>query len=103
MSGVLRVEQGRFSWRQVATPLVAILVGITTLVMFLMFTGHDAAAGLDALWRGSFGSPYAILSATLVRATPLLVLGLAFALGARAGALNIGMEGQFATGGRVNG
>jgi ABC-type uncharacterized transport system permease subunit len=98
MSGVLRVEQGRFSWRQVATPLVAILVGITTLVMFLMFTGHDAAAGLDALWRGSFGSPYAILSATLVRATPLLVLGLAFALGARAGALNIGMEGQFAAG-----
>src|SRR5690606_39442522 len=40
----------------------------------------------------------AFMSATLVRATPLMLLGLAFALGARAGAFNIGMEGQFAVG-----
>ncbi len=97
MSGVPRVEQGS-ALRQVGTPLIAIVVGIAALVLFLLVTGYDPIVGLTALWRGSLGSPYAILSATLVRATPLLVLALAFALGARAGALNIGMEGQFAAG-----
>src|SRR5690606_41703507 len=65
---------------------------------FLLVAGYDPASGLAALWRGSFGSGAAFMSATLVRATPLMLLGLAFALGARAGAFNIGMEGQFAVG-----
>lgn len=73
-------------------------LGLAALVAFLVVAGFDVGAALDALWRGAFGSRYAILSATLVRAVPLLILGLAFALGARAGGLNIGMEGQFAAG-----
>jgi simple sugar transport system permease protein len=73
-------------------------LGLAVLVVFLALAGFDVVASLGALWRGAFGSQYAILSATLVRAVPLMILGLAFALGARAGALNIGMEGQFAAG-----
>ncbi len=53
---------------------------------------------LLALWDGAFGSPYAIWSATLVRATPLLLVGLAVALAFRAGVLNIGAEGQLLVG-----
>lgn len=83
---------------QAFTPLIAVLAGIAVLAMFLVLAGYPPVDGLAALWRGSFGSSYAIFSATLVRATPLLVLGLAFAIGARGGALNIGMEGQFAAG-----
>lgn len=79
-------------------PIVAFVAGVAALALFLWLAGHDPLAGLAALWRGAFGSPYAVFSATLVRATPLLVLGLAFALAARAGGLNIGMEGQFAVG-----
>ena len=79
-------------------PVAGFLAGIAALALFLWLAGYDPAAGLSALWRGAFGSPYAIFSATLVRATPLLVLGLAFAVAARAGGLNIGMEGQFAVG-----
>jgi simple sugar transport system permease protein len=79
-------------------PVLAFVLGLAALALFLWLAGYDALAGLAALWRGSFGSSYAIFSATLVRATPLLVLGLAFAVGARAGGLNIGMEGQFAVG-----
>ncbi|MGD9523243.1 MAG: ABC transporter permease [Gemmatimonadales bacterium] len=78
--------------------LGAFLLGLALLLAFLSVAGFDAAAGLAALWRGAFGSRYALLSATLVPAAPLLLLGLAFALAARAGALNIGMEGQFAMG-----
>ena len=53
---------------------------------------------LAALWDGAFGSAFAIWSATLVRATPLLLLGLAVALAFRAGLLNIGAEGQLLMG-----
>jgi simple sugar transport system permease protein len=44
------------------------------------------------------GSWHALSSATLVRATPLILLGLGFAFAWRAGGLNIGMEGQFLAG-----
>ncbi len=53
---------------------------------------------LMALWDGAFGSWYAVLSATMVRATPLLLVGLAVALAFRAGVLNIGAEGQLLVG-----
>lgn len=53
---------------------------------------------LLALWDGAFGSPHAILSATLVRATPLILVGLAVALAFRGGVLNIGAEGQLLVG-----
>lgn len=90
--------RARSAWLPTATPVLAFASGIVVLALFLWMAGYDPVAGLAALWRGAFGSPYAIFSATLVRATPLLVLGLAFALAARAGGLNIGMEGQFAMG-----
>ncbi len=53
---------------------------------------------LLALWNGAFGSAFAFWSATLVRATPLLFVGLAVALAFRAGVLNIGAEGQLVVG-----
>lgn len=58
----------------------------------------DLAHALAAFWRGSLGSEYAIVSATLVRATPLILTGLAVAIAFRAGVLNIGAEGQFLAG-----
>ena len=53
---------------------------------------------LLALWQGAFGSAYAVLSATLVRTTPLLLLGLSVATAFRTGILNIGAEGQLLAG-----
>ncbi|MBI1808367.1 MAG: ABC transporter permease [Gemmatimonadetes bacterium] len=60
--------------------------------------GRPVAPALSALVAGSFGSPFALFSATLVRATPLILLGLAVGLAFRAGILNIGAEGQFLMG-----
>ncbi|HET9004891.1 MAG TPA: ABC transporter permease [Gemmatimonadaceae bacterium] len=68
------------------------------LAALLALGGYDVAAALAALWRGSFGSGYAFFSATLVRATPLLLAGLAVALAFRAGVWNIGAEGQLLAG-----
>jgi ABC-type uncharacterized transport system permease subunit len=58
----------------------------------------DVGHVLAAFWAGAFGSSFAFLSVTLVRATPLLFLGLAVALSFRAGLLNIGADGQFLMG-----
>lgn len=55
----------------------AILVGavaVTALAGLLHIAGFSVAPSLAALWRGAFGSLDAILSATLVRATPLLLI-----------------------------
>lgn len=83
-----------------ATLRVGALLAITAalLVGLLLVTGHDPAPALQALWRGAFGSWYAITSATLVRAVPLALTGLAVALAFRAGLLNIGAEGQLLAG-----
>src|SRR5678816_4058747 len=58
----------------------------------------DIATIATAFWNGAFGSWYTFTSATLVRATPLIIIGLGFALALRGGALNIGAEGQFYAG-----
>ena len=68
-------------------------------MLLLAATGHDAVAALRALWSGAFGSGDAIASATLVRATPLILAGLAVAVAFRAGILNVGAEGQLLAGG----
>lgn len=88
----------RVGSRDLIRTVAAFALGLLLLAAFLAVAGFDVTAALDALWRGAFGSWYTFTSAALVRATPLIVLGLAFTLGTKAGALNIGMEGQFAVG-----
>jgi len=95
MTSAYRIPGGL---RAAAIAVAAFAGGMAVLVVFLTVSGFSVTTALQALWRGSFGSWDAFTSATLVRATPLVVLGLAFALASRAGALNIGMEGQFILG-----
>ncbi|MFN0177523.1 MAG: ABC transporter permease [Gemmatimonadales bacterium] len=78
--------------------LGAVGLGLVVLTVTLGILGYDPIAALGALGRGAFGSWYAWTSATLVRAVPLIVVGLGMCLAFRAGALNIGGEGQFAAG-----
>lgn len=84
--------------RALGMAVAALGVGLAALALGLAIAGYDPFLALGALWRGSFGSWYALTAATLVRAVPLIVLGLGIALAFRAGALNIGAEGQFYAG-----
>ena len=76
----------------------AFVAGLVLLGSVLALLGYDPFAAFRALLSGSLGSWHALSSATLVRATPLILLGLGFSLAWRAGGLNIGMEGQFLAG-----
>lgn len=78
--------------------VAAVSLGLAALAIGLEAAGFDAAAGLGALWLGAFGSWDAFTSATLVRAVPLILIGLGIAIAFRGGALNIGAEGQFYAG-----
>jgi ABC-type uncharacterized transport system permease subunit len=76
----------------------ALGAGLVVLAAGLALAGYPPGAALGALWRGGFGSWYALSSATLPRAVPLLLIGAGVTLAFRAGAFNIGAEGQFYAG-----
>lgn len=78
--------------------LIKPAVAIVAVGLLVLATGYAPGPALAALWRGSFGSPYVIVSTTLVRATPLILTGLAVAIAFRASVWNIGAEGQFLAG-----
>jgi ABC-type uncharacterized transport system permease subunit len=83
---------------RLAWALAAVALGLGVLAAGLELMGYDAGLALGALWSGAFGSWYAFTSTTLVRAVPLILIGLGIAIAFRGGALNIGAEGQFYAG-----
>lgn len=85
--------RGRWS-----VPAVAIIAAALVLLGGLALAGFDPLVALGAMGRGAVGSPYAFFSQTLLRSTPLILVGLAVAFAFRGGALNIGAEGQFYAG-----
>ena len=83
----------------VAARALAIIVLVAAAVPILLeLLGFAPAPALRALLVGSIGSFDALVSATLVRVTPLMLTGLAVAVAFRAGVFNIGAEGQLLTG-----
>ena len=80
------------------TLAAAVAVALAAAALFLAVAGIDVPAASRALISGAFGSRYAIFSATLVRAVPLILAGLAVAWAFNAGVFNIGVEGQFLVG-----
>lgn len=79
-------------------PAGAIAAGLAALYLGLTVSGYDGIAALVAMYHGSLGSKDAIVSALLPRAVPLILIGLGLGVSFRAGALNMGAEGQFYAG-----
>src|SRR5262249_39568911 len=73
---------------------IALLVG----AIFLLIFGEHPIDAYRALFSGAFGNKRQV-GETLVLAVPLIFGGLAFAVAARAGMFNIGIEGQLMMGG----
>ena len=79
-------------------PVAIVLVALGALILGLWGAGYDPAVAIAAFARAAAGNPYALFSQTLLRATPLILVGAAVAVAFRSGALNIGAEGQFYAG-----
>jgi simple sugar transport system permease protein len=82
-------------FRKSALGLVSVLLA---LVLTLWLFRLPILPSIQLLLEGSLADKFAI-SRTLVKATPLLLTGLGMVVAWRAGAYNIGGEGQFVVGG----
>lgn len=80
-----------------ATPFIAL--ALTVAAGFALFTilGTDPARATYLIFVEPLTSVYS-LSELMVKATPLILIGVGLALGFRAGVWNIGAEGQFTLG-----
>lgn len=81
-----------------AIPVGAVITGFLLFSLFLLALGKSPLAFLDLVWRGGFGSPFALQN-SLQRAAPLLLAALCVALPARLGLVVIGGEGAIVLGG----
>ncbi len=79
-------------------PISAIVIALALSSLMLWAMGLDVGLAFSSMIKGAFGSVSAI-GETVVKITPLIFTGLAFALAARSGLVNIGAEGQLYVGG----
>lgn len=79
-------------------PVVATLAALAVGAVMLLFLGANPIEGYAALFGGAFGNFNAVAD-TVVKATPLLLVGLGICIAFRGGVINIGGEGQMILGG----
>ncbi len=78
-------------------PLLATLAALAVGAVMLLVLRASPVEAYGALLEGAFGSTNA-LADTLVKATPLLLVGLGICIAFRGGVINIGGEGQLVAG-----
>lgn len=78
-------------------PLVAVAAALFIGALMLVVLNADPVRAYRALFEGAFGSTSGITQ-TLVKATPLLLVGLGICIAFRASVINIGAEGQIILG-----
>jgi len=94
-----RFLQGEWLARLAHTllPLWATLLALAVGAVMLLFLEVNPAEAYQAMWEGAFGSRNAVAE-TLVKATPLLLVGLGICISFRGNVINIGGEGQMIVG-----
>lgn len=90
-----RMEPSRAA--NILVPVLSVVLALLAGGVLLLLAGVNPLETYRAMLEGAFGSAYAI-SETLVRATPLMLTGLAVSIAFRMLFWNIGAEGQLAMG-----
>ncbi|MFW6182771.1 MAG: ABC transporter permease [Chloroflexota bacterium] len=78
-------------------PVFATLAALGVGAIMLLLLQADPVEAYGAMLRGAFGTTNAIAD-TIVKATPLLLVGLGICIAFRGGVINIGGEGQLIAG-----
>ncbi len=79
-------------------PFFATLAALAIGAVMLLILDVNPIEAYKAMWDGAFGSPNSIAE-TLVKATPLLLVGIGICISFRGDVINIGGEGQMIIGG----
>ena len=79
-------------------PLLATVAALLIGAVMLVLMDADPVAAYRALWEGAFGTKNTFAD-TLIKATPLLLVGIGICISFRGGVVNIGGEGQMIVGG----
>ncbi len=79
-------------------PVLAVLAALIFGAIMLVLLGANPIEGYYEMFVGAFGSANALVS-TILKATPLLFVGIGIVIAFRAGVINIGAEGQMVLGG----
>jgi simple sugar transport system permease protein len=96
---LLKIEPRREISRNLlyATPVLAVLLTIVSGFFLFLVMGYDPLAGLYHFFVSPLLSLYG-LSELMVKAAPLIMIGVGLAIGFRANVWNIGAEGQLTFG-----
>jgi simple sugar transport system permease protein len=90
-----------FDWSRIALnvllPALGVIFALLLGAVMLVILKADPIAAYAALVRGAVGTRFGITQ-TLVKATPLLLVGLGICIAFRANVINIGGEGQIIAG-----
>ena len=78
-------------------PIFATLAALAVGAVMLLILKVNPIEAYRAMWDGAFGSPNSIAE-TLVKATPLLLVGIGICISFRGDVINIGGEGQMIVG-----
>ena len=100
MQHARRSRSGRFTrinWLGPLTPILAALAAFIVGALMLLALGANPLQAYAALIEGAFGSVNS-LADTVVKATPLLFVGVGICIAFRGGVINIGGEGQLVVG-----
>lgn len=81
----------------VMVPIFALVSAFLVSSLFLTLAGYDVLQAGAAILEGTFGSQRAV-SQTLMKATPLMLIGVGVAIAFKGSSFNIGAEGQFFAG-----
>ena len=96
-----RKNRFRFDWKDFAykatLPIAAVLLAFIAGAIMLLALGVNPIEAYSAMFTGVFGSVSGITQ-SLVKATPLLLVGLGICIAFRASVINIGAEGQIILG-----
>ncbi len=86
---------GRFSY--IVVPVLSAALALLVGGIILLLLGANPVDAYIAMLRGAWGSPNA-LADSVVKATPLLFVGVGICIAYRGGMINVGGEGQFIMG-----
>lgn len=81
----------------ISLPILATIAALLVGAVMLLLLKVNPIEAYQAMWEGSFGSQNAVAE-TLVKATPLLLVGLGICISFKGAVINIGGEGQMIVG-----